>query len=128
MTTKEKMILMYNKVHGPISASCYWEFDEESNELICTKDGNECWRVSREEIMFDYISKDLLPALSAPSLPQPVLIDGEKLLSLIEEERDNLINKAKFYKDSAYLMNANDCIKIIVEEIKKAGGEVSKDA
>ena len=62
MTTEEKMIHIYNQVHGPISASCYWEYDEETNELICMKDGHECWRTSREEILFDYITKDMTDA------------------------------------------------------------------
>lgn len=62
MTTEEKMIHMYNQVHGPISASCSWEYDEETKELICMKDGHECWRTSREEILFDYITKDMTDA------------------------------------------------------------------
>lgn len=62
MTTEEKMIHMYNQIHGPISKSCYWEFDEETMEIICMKDGNECWRISREEVMFDFITKDFTNA------------------------------------------------------------------
>lgn len=58
MDEEDKMIKLYELLHGAISASCYWEYDSENHTLICMKDGNECWSKSREELTFEFITKD----------------------------------------------------------------------
>lgn len=64
----EKIIFMYEAVHGPMhtKTSAHLEVEDVWFEdqdcfipyVICTKGGNFCWRLSREEILFDYLTRD----------------------------------------------------------------------
>jgi len=68
MTDEEKMLWMFNEVHGKITGACYVEvgpafedddaFDPELYVHLM-KDGNICWSKSKAELVFDYITKPL---------------------------------------------------------------------
>ncbi len=65
MNTEDKLIKMYNAVHGEISSNsaCYLELWEEdySNEPIgikVMKHGNVCSYYKKEDLLFDYITID----------------------------------------------------------------------
>ena len=58
MSEEEKLIKLYEMLHGALGSSCYWSYDEENPSIICMKDGNECWAVTREELTFEFITKD----------------------------------------------------------------------
>lgn len=62
MSDLDKLILMFNEVHGPITGSCYTEitYNEDGNPdgINIMKDGNLCWRVSKEDLLFDYITRN----------------------------------------------------------------------
>ena len=64
MNDDDKLLWMFNQVHGYLSLSCHAEidFDEEGNALGVNviKDGSVCWRVSKVDLLFGYITKDLL--------------------------------------------------------------------
>lgn len=71
MTDDEKMIHMYNAVHGDLeSRSCYIQvidnnshpeevvYDEDSRVALI-KDGNVCWSISKTDLLFDYVTRHL---------------------------------------------------------------------
>jgi uncharacterized protein YneR len=70
MTTEEKMIRMYEEVHGVMQthtgcsliAYMHDEYDENSRHsddgVICMKDGQESWYISKSDLLFDYFTKD----------------------------------------------------------------------
>ena len=53
-----KLIRMFEVVNGKVSGGCYLEEREDGEGVRVMKDGKIYWEVSREEIMFDYITKD----------------------------------------------------------------------
>jgi hypothetical protein len=62
MDTSEKLIKMYELLHGKMSRNFgldVW-FDENGDAagVVCTKDGNESWRMTKEELLFDYVTRD----------------------------------------------------------------------
>lgn len=59
LSEEDRMIKLYELLHGKLSSNCYWDYDIESHILTCMKDGNECWSVTREELTFDYITRDM---------------------------------------------------------------------
>lgn len=59
MSEEDKLIRLYELLHGGIGSNCYWHYDEEEHAIACMKDEYECWRVTREELLFDYITKDM---------------------------------------------------------------------
>lgn len=66
MNDIDKVRFMYESVHGAINntTSAEVEVIEEYNDytyqdevkVICTKDGHRCWAMSREDVLFDYIT------------------------------------------------------------------------
>ena len=55
---------MFTMVHGQPSLSCYVDiaYDDESYEasgVNLMKDGNVAWGVSQEDLLFDYMTRDL---------------------------------------------------------------------
>jgi hypothetical protein len=58
MNDEEKLLWMFEQVHGKMSLSCYAEVDAEEGTVSCMKDGNVCWTVTKADLVFDYIMKD----------------------------------------------------------------------
>lgn len=59
MTDEEKLIKMFEKVHGDQSESvCYVKVAEECGEAVVhlMKHGNICWSVTKSDLLFDYIT------------------------------------------------------------------------
>lgn len=66
MDNIDKVRHMYEAVHGKIQnrTSACIEVVDEYNELtgeydvkvICTKDGHRCWEMSRDTVLFDFIT------------------------------------------------------------------------
>ncbi len=63
MNNEQKMMWMFEQVHGKITGSCYTElFYDEYDELAgvnVMKDGNLCWSVPKLNLVFDYLTKHL---------------------------------------------------------------------
>ena len=59
----DKIMKLFTAVHGEISGSCYTEIlcDTDGTELAVDvmKDGNLCWRATSEDLLFDYVTRDL---------------------------------------------------------------------
>lgn len=60
MTTEEKMLAMFGKVHGEVSRSCSLKVDEDDDgnpaSISVMKDGQLCWTVSKTDLLFDYVT------------------------------------------------------------------------
>ena len=57
---------MFKQIHGEITGQCYLEVDEDDEDdeyKPCTvrvmKDGNECWRATKVDLVFDYLTRHL---------------------------------------------------------------------
>lgn len=69
MTKEEKLRFMYEAVHGSMQTNSSaeievvstwsWEEDREVLTVECTKDGILYWTMTREEVLFDYLTRDL---------------------------------------------------------------------
>lgn len=63
MSDEEKLLWLFNQVHGELSSSCYTEVyvDEDLNPagVSVMKHGNLCWSVNKVDLLIDYVTKDL---------------------------------------------------------------------
>ena len=72
MTTEEKMLYMFEQIEGKLTGSCsavVGPININSNTNLptkerdavvhCMKDGQSCWYMTREELLFNYITRDL---------------------------------------------------------------------
>lgn len=63
MKKEEKLMLMFNEVHGQISSPFYTEIvfnnEQEPVGVNVMKDGSLCWHTSRETLVFDYVTLDM---------------------------------------------------------------------
>ena len=63
MTDEEKLLWLFEKVHGEMTGACYTEvgFDEEDNPVVirCMKHSNICWEVTKVDLIFDYLTRHL---------------------------------------------------------------------
>ncbi len=64
MNDSEKIMWMFEQVHGKITGNCYTEIvlDEDGYTPIAVdvmKDGNLCWSATKVDLMFDYLTKHL---------------------------------------------------------------------
>lgn len=63
MSDEEKLMWMFNQVHGEITGSCYTEvvYDEDENPVAVNvmKNGNLCWSADKTDLMFNYLTKHL---------------------------------------------------------------------
>lgn len=67
MSNEEKLLYLFKLIHGEMTGSCSAKvlYDDEYSSVdpkprvACMKDGNECWSASREELIFDYVTRDL---------------------------------------------------------------------
>ena len=60
---EEKLLLLFGKVHGPITGSCYAEivYNEDHNPsgVNVMKEGNLCWNTSIVDLLFEYITENI---------------------------------------------------------------------
>lgn len=64
MSDENKLMWLFEQVHGKITGSCYTElvYDEDNDKLIAVdvmKDGNLCWSASKLDLVFDYLTRHL---------------------------------------------------------------------
>lgn len=63
MNDDEKLMWMFEQVHGKVTGKCYTKIvcDEGDSPtgVDVMKDGNLCWSASKTDIMFDYLTKHL---------------------------------------------------------------------
>jgi hypothetical protein len=64
MTDKEKMLWMFERVHGEITGACYVEVHEGEDDpevltLHLMKHGKSCWTKTKAELVFDFITLHL---------------------------------------------------------------------
>ena len=62
MNDEEKMKWMFTEVYGELSGSCslvIGENEDGKQVAQCVKDDNVCWEMTKEELLFDYITKHL---------------------------------------------------------------------
>ena len=56
----DRLMELFIKVHGNISGSCYLEFEVDDEDTAVgvnvMKDGNLCFSVTREDLMFDVMT------------------------------------------------------------------------
>lgn len=60
MTTEEKMMRMFDALHGDLGQCTARIIEDEYCKPIgveVLKDGNSCWWISKEDIIFDYITR-----------------------------------------------------------------------
>jgi len=67
MTDAEKLVAMYEKVHGQVSRSCHLEaYLDDDNYIVqglhCLKDGAIAWSVSKTDVLFDYVTRNIKEA------------------------------------------------------------------
>lgn len=60
MSEDEKILWMFNKVHGEITGACYLEVEYDDEELNpigvhLMKHGNICWTASKLDLVFDFL-------------------------------------------------------------------------
>ena len=59
---EERIMILFEAVHGVISGSCYTELSyDDMGDLVgvdVMKDGNFCWHSSKTDLLFDYITRD----------------------------------------------------------------------
>lgn len=62
MTDKEKLLRIFREVHGDFSNSFSLEIEEDDNytpiRVNVMKSGDLCWSADREQLLFDYITRD----------------------------------------------------------------------
>lgn len=62
MNDHEKLLWMFEQVHGVMTGSCYALVNEEHGEPVsvsCMKDGMACWTATKLDLVFDFLTKDL---------------------------------------------------------------------
>jgi|AntRauTorcE11897_2_1112592.scaffolds.fasta_scaffold111676_2 hypothetical protein len=64
MTPEEKLLHLFTLEHGEVTGSCSTEvvYDDDTYEPIAValiKDGMECWRASRESLLYAYVTRNL---------------------------------------------------------------------
>jgi hypothetical protein len=63
MSDHEKLLWMFEQVHGAMTGSCYTEVNEDDDgvpvSVSCMKDGCECWTATKLDLVFDFLTKDL---------------------------------------------------------------------
>jgi len=59
MTDLEKMVWLYESVNGVLDTRTGCSFEVDDSVLYLMKDGNECWSLTKTELVFDYITRDL---------------------------------------------------------------------
>ena len=62
MTDKDKLMWLFEQVHGKITGSCYTEIITEDYKPVAVdvmKDGNLCWSASKLDLVFDYLTRHL---------------------------------------------------------------------
>lgn len=61
MNDEERLMWLFEQVHGKITGSCYTEVNTDDDvkavSISVMKDGNLCWIATREELVFDYLTK-----------------------------------------------------------------------
>jgi len=86
MTTEDKMLYMfeqiegkltgsYSAVVGPIDINSNTNLPTEERDAVvhCMKDGQSCWYMTREKLLFNYITRDLDPAKPASVSETPCI-------------------------------------------------------
>lgn len=64
MSPEDKLLKLFFEVHGMVSRSCSKKviYDEISDiepiAIAVMKDGQECWRATREELVFEYVTRN----------------------------------------------------------------------
>ena len=63
MNPEEKLLWMFEQVHGKITGRCYVElvYDDEENATAVNvmKYGNLCWGTTKADLVFDYLTRHL---------------------------------------------------------------------
>lgn len=63
MSDEEKLLWMFKQVHGEITGSCYLEIEEDDEcnpvAVLVRKDGNLCWKATKVDLMFGYLTRHL---------------------------------------------------------------------
>ena len=63
MSEEEKMLYMFELVHGKMTKSCsaaiIKDGDDKPMGVACVKDGDVCWSRSREDLVFEYATRSL---------------------------------------------------------------------
>jgi hypothetical protein len=58
----DKLMWLFKQVHGEITGRCSAKvvYDDEMNAIGVSvmKDGNTCWTATKEDLMFDYITRN----------------------------------------------------------------------
>lgn len=63
MDDEEKMLWMFTKLYGELTGACYAEVElddqGDATAVNCMKNGMLCWRKSKVDIVFDYLTVQL---------------------------------------------------------------------
>jgi hypothetical protein len=63
MNDEQKLMWMFEQVHGKITGACYTELvlDDGENPIAVEvrKNGNLCWTATKLDLVFDYLTKHL---------------------------------------------------------------------
>jgi hypothetical protein len=63
MNDDEKLMWMFEEVHGKITGSCYTEInyndDQEPIGVSVMKDGNLCWSRTKSDLVFEFLTRHL---------------------------------------------------------------------
>lgn len=63
MQTEDKLITMYEAVHGKVTGSCTLELtynnEGEPDGVAVYKNGCVCWELSKLDLLFDYMTRDM---------------------------------------------------------------------
>jgi hypothetical protein len=64
--TERRMLLMFVAINGEATGDCSYEIKYSDATCVntpigisCMKDGYECWWTSKEDILFDYITRGM---------------------------------------------------------------------
>lgn len=64
MSPEDKLLKLFFEVHGVVTGSCSKKviYDRGGRympiAIAVMKDGQECWRATREELVFEYVTRD----------------------------------------------------------------------
>jgi hypothetical protein len=63
MNDYEKLLWMFEKVHGEMTGSCSVKCNEDEYgvpvSVSCMKDGEACWTATKVDLLFDFVTRDL---------------------------------------------------------------------
>ena len=63
MTEEEKLLWMFEQVHGEMTGACYAEVNysyvDGPVSVSCMKDGQVCWTTNKADLVFDFLTKHL---------------------------------------------------------------------